>query len=86
MKATIENLKANRKEIIATLIEKFTEDNLRSAMLILKDRVEDAEMFSPKDSLSYVLEQLIKDNPFHVSSRKVSKLATLIGKIEELKA
>jgi hypothetical protein len=86
MKATIENLKANRVEIINTLTEEFGQENLVSAMNILKSRVEDAEMFSPNDKIEWILDEMIRNNPFWESRRKVSKLATLIGKIEELEA
>lgn len=86
MKATIENLKANREEIIATLIENFGQENLLSAMNILKSRVEDAMMFSPNEKIEWILDEMIRNNPFWESRRKVSKLATLIGKIEELQS
>ena len=86
MKATIENLKENRVEIIKTLTEEFGQENLISAMNILKSRVEDAEMFSPNDKIEWILDEMIRNNPFWESRRKVSKLATLIGKIEELEA
>jgi hypothetical protein len=86
MKATIENLKSNREEIISTLKEEFGQENLISAMNILKSRVEEAMMFSPNDKMEWVLNEMIRNSPFRTSNRKVTRTAEILGKIENLQA
>ena len=80
MKATIENLKANRNEIIDTLISLFGKDQLVSKMNILKNLVEFAEMFDKSKNIESIIDEMSKDVP---ARRKTSKHAEIICSMEE---
>lgn len=79
MKATIENLKANREEIMNNLTNLFGSEKLKSAMLILKDKVEYAEMFEPTSTVESFIEEIRTSGIFETSRRKTSKLAEMQG-------
>ena len=83
MKANIENLKANRLEIIERLKAQFGLENLKSAMSILKNEVEFAELYYPYQTMDMVFEKLVETSPFQSSRRKTSATAELLEKIEE---
>lgn len=80
MKATIENLKANREEFISTLKSLFGEENLISKMNILKDMVEYSEMFDSSREIENIIEEMSNDTE---SRRKVSKSAEMIAEMAE---
>lgn len=80
MKATIENLKANRNEIIDTLILLFGKDQLVSKMNILKNMVEFAELFDKSKNIESIIDEMSKDVP---ARRKTSKHAEMICSMEE---
>ena len=80
MKATIENLKANREEVIENLKSLFGEENLVSKMNILKDMVEYSEMFDSSREIESIIEEMSNDIP---SRRKVSKSAEMIAEMAE---
>ena len=75
MKATVENLKASRLEVIAELTEMFGSDKLASRMQSLLWIVEEAEKFRPYETIEDCLNLLSELN--QTSRRKVSKSAEL---------
>ena len=79
MKATIENLKANREQYIETLIALFGKENLVSKMTTLKNHVEYSEMFEGRE-IEDIINEMSKDVP---SRRKVSKSAEMIAEMAE---
>lgn len=82
MKATIENLKANRNQVIDILNAEYGNDNLVSSMTMLKNHVEFSEMFNKNESLQVVIENLIKSEPF--KRNKSTKTAELLSGLAEL--
>jgi len=83
MKATIENLKANRLEIIKRLEDQFGSENLKSSMCILKNEVEFAELYYPYQTIDIVFDKIVELCPFQNSRRKTSETAELLEKIDE---
>lgn len=80
MKATIENLKANREIFIDLLKKSFGDDVLISKMKVLKDMVEDSEMFDKTREIEDIIDEMIKDVP---PRRKTSKTAEMIAEMAE---
>lgn len=80
MKATIENLKANREQIIETLISLFGKESLVSKMTVLKNMVEFSEMFEKSKEIETIIDEMSKDIP---SRRKVSKHAEIVCEMQE---
>lgn len=80
MKATIANLKANREQIIETLIELFGKENLVSKMTSLKNHVELSERFDEDKEVEDFIEYMRLSVP---SRRKTSKSAEMIAEIAE---
>lgn len=75
MKATVENLKASRLEVISELTEMFGSDKLASRMQSLLWIVEEAEKFRPYETIEDCLNLLSELN--QTSRLKVSKSAEL---------
>lgn len=78
MKATIENLKANRDLFISTLVELFGQEVLVSKMSVLKNQVEFSEMFDKSKEIEDIIEEMRIDTP---SRRKTSKTAELLAEM-----
>ena len=57
MKATIENLKANRDLFISTLVELFGQEVLVSKMSVLKNQVEFSEMFDKSKEIEDIIKK-----------------------------
>lgn len=81
MKATVENLKANRNEIINQLTELFGSERLRSNMQSLLNIVESAEMFEKWKTIENCIDELIDLST--ESRRKTTKTAEILGKLSE---
>jgi hypothetical protein len=82
MKATIENLKANRNEIISVLVEMFGNENLKSKMTSLLNIVEEAELFKTHNTIEDCIDNLYEIS--QTSKRRTTKTAELLAKLEEL--
>jgi hypothetical protein len=81
MKATVENLKANRDVVIQILTETFGEQNLKSKMRSLMNIVEEAEMFKTHSTINQCIEAL--DELSQTARRKTTLCAELIASLEE---
>lgn len=81
MKAKVQNLKDNRDSVIKTLIALFGEENLKSNMRSLLNLVEEAEMFSTKDSIDECIDAL--EELSQTPRRKTTKTAELLAGLAE---
>ena len=81
MKATVENLKAHRNEIINELTELFGSERLKSNMQSLLHIVESAEMFEKWKTIENCIDELIDLST--ESRRKTTKIADILGKLSE---
>ena len=80
MKATIENLKANRVVIIESLTTLFGAERLSSSMSILKDRVEYAMMFDSSKEIETIIDEMVSDGIFEVS-KNATKTANMLAEM-----
>ena len=80
MKATIENLKANRVVIIESLTTLFGTERLSSSMSILKDRVEYAMMFDSSKEIENIIDEMVSDGIFEVS-KNATKTANMLAEM-----
>lgn len=76
MKATIENLKVNRDQIISTITDLFGEEKLRVAMQMLKDWTISA---SDDETIEGLIEELKESEILQDSRRKTSRIAEMQG-------
>ena len=81
MKATVENLKAHRNEIINELTELFGSERLKSNMQSLLNIVESAELFEKWKTIENCIDELIDLST--ESRRKTTKIADILGKLSE---
>lgn len=79
MKATTENLKANRTEVINVLTSVFGEENLKSAAAILANKVEYAEMFNTGETI----EDCITAIDSEIFENRKMKLADYIASLSD---
>ena len=80
MKATIENLKANRVGIIESLTTLFGAERLSSSMSILKDMVEYAMMFDSNKEIETIIDEMVSDGVFEVS-KNATKTANMLAEM-----
>lgn len=76
MKATIENLKANREKVIATLTSLFGEDKLRVTMQMLKEWTLSAD---ENETIEELIDELKQSEILQDSRRKTTKTAEMQG-------
>ena len=79
MKATIENLKINRNEVISVLTALFGESNLSKSAKVLSNKVEYAEMFDKNSTIEACIEAIDSD----LFQNKKMKLADYIASLSD---
>ncbi|HZW66381.1 MAG TPA: hypothetical protein VFF23_11865 [Hanamia sp.] len=79
MKATTENLKANRTEVINILTSLFGQQNLKSAAAILANKVEYAELFEPNTTI----EECIESIDAEIFENRKMKLADYVAALSD---